>query len=147
MPRKPWTALMALAMFITLMVGYQFFNSRKPTAVDVKDLELEIHMSDFTYLLGEEIQVEFYLYNRQHKAVRIDQAELSIGVPVTISSDFQKIYRIHHLQTTPTIIKGDSRVLWGKTMFRAETTGGYTIECLGQRKTINIVFVKDLISG
>lgn len=146
MLRKLRPVLMTLAVFLTLIVSYQLFISVKPTAVDVKDLDVEIYMSDSTYLLGEEIEVDIYLYNRNLKAVKIDQGELSIGVPVTISSDLLKVYKIHHLQGVPTVIRGNSRVLLGKTVFRAEATGVYTIDCLGQRKIINIVFIKDLVS-
>jgi len=40
-------------------------------------------------------------------------------------------------------IPARSRVLWGKTTFEPRSTGGYAIECLGDKVTIRVLFNKE----
>ncbi len=135
--------LLLSAVILIIIIGYYTIITAKTPVVDPRALDVEIHTDDAIYLLGEEIEVGIYLYNDRLTAVRIEQEGLSVGIAVTISSTFHDVYNIHNVEGSSFAVPAKSRILWGKTSFTAEVTGSYTIECLGKKITLNIVFQRE----
>ncbi len=112
--------------------------------VNPEALEVEILTDDAIYLLGDRIEVSIYLYNDRLTAVQIKkEGDLSVEIPVFVSSTFHKLYSIQGVEVSSPRVPAKSRILWGRTAFTAEVTGLYTIECLGEKVTVKVVFQEE----
>ena len=136
--------LLLSAVILIIIIGYYTIITAKTSVVELEALDVEILTDDTIYLQGEKIEVSIYLYNDRLTDVQINQeGGLSVEIPVWISSTFHKIFRIHSVEGSSFNIPAKSRILWGKTTFIAEVTGSYTIECLGEKVTMKVVFQRE----
>jgi len=141
MSNKNLYILLMTTFILIIIVGYYYVVLTGETPiVEPRELIVEIQTNSDTYVLGEDIEISVYLYNDRLRAVRIEQGELSVETSVWIHAPLSDDTMIHFIKGSSTIVPARSRVLWGKTTFEARSTGGYTIECLGEKVTIKVLF-------
>lgn len=129
---------------MVVIVGYYYvvYIGETPI-VGPRGLVVEIQTDRDAYVLGEEIEISVYLYNDRLRPVRIEQGELIVETPVWIRPPLSDVSMIHYIEGSSITVPARSRVLWGKTTFEPRSTGGYTIECLGEKVTIKVAFLPD----
>ena len=140
MLNKNRSFLLMSTFILIIIIGYITIINADPPVVDPSTLDVEIFINDSTYNIGEEIEVRIYLHNNRFRAVKIDQEDLSSRIPVTISSTFHEIYQIHGIEGSSTVVKAKTRIFWGMTTFAVGVTGTFTIECLGEKVIIKVIF-------
>ena len=129
-----------LTVILIIIIGYYTIIIAKIPVVEPEAFVVEIRTDDTTYLLGEEIEVSIYLYNNHLTAVQIRKDEgLSVWTAVTVSSPFLDHQDIHSFEGSSPTVNAKTRILYGKITFQAEVTGTYTIECLGEKMTLNVI--------
>ena len=135
--------LLITTVILIVIIGYRTMITDKTPIVEPRALDVETQTDDKVYLLGEEIEVSVYLFNDRLGPVRIEQGELSVETSVWIHAPLSDDTMIHFIKVSSTNVPAKSRVLWGKTTFEAKSTGTYTIECLGEKVTVKVVFQEE----
>ena len=143
MSNKYIPILLMTTVLLIILIGYHTTITDKTPIIEPRALNIDIQTDDNIYLLGEEIEVSIYLFNNRLTAVKIEQEELSVGIGVWIYSTFNKDSIIHTVEGSSITVPAKSRILWGKTTFKAKITGTYTIECLGKKVTVKVVFQEE----
>jgi len=136
--------LLTTTFIFVVIVGYYYvvYIGETPI-VEPRALAVEIQTDRDAYVLGEEIEISVHLYNDRLRPVRIEQGELIVGTPVWIRPPLSDVSMIHFIEGSSITVPARSRVLWGKTTFEPRSTGGYTIECLGEKVTIKVAFIDE----
>lgn len=144
MSNKNLYILLMTTFILVVIVGYYYvvYIGETPI-VGPRGLVVEIQTDRDAYVLGEEIEISVYLYNDRLRPVRIEQGELIVETPVWIRPPLSDVSMIHYIEGSSITVPARSRVLWGKTTFEPRSTGGYTIECLGEKVTIKVAFLPD----
>ena len=144
MSNKNQYILLMTTFILIIIIGYYYviYIGETPI-VGPRGLVVEIQTDRDAYVLGEEIEISVYLYNDRLRPVRIEQGELIVETPLWIRPPLSDVSMIHYIEGSSMTVPARSRVLWGKTTFEASSTGGYAIECLGEKVTIRVLFYKE----
>lgn len=128
---------------LIVMIGYYAIFIYETPIVEPRELDVTIQTDDNVYLLGENIEVSVYLYNNRLTPVKIDQEGLSVGIGVWMYSSLSDDSVISFVEGSSITVPAKSRILWGKTTFKAMVTGTFTIECSGEKVTVKVVFQEE----
>jgi hypothetical protein len=144
MSNKNQYILLMTTFILIIIVGYYYviYIGETPI-VGPRKLVVEIQTDSDAYVLGEDIEISVYLYNDRLRPVRIEQRKLIVETPVWIRPPLSDVSMIHYIEGSSMTVPARSRVLWGKTTFEPRSTGYYTIECLGEKVTIKVVFLHE----
>lgn len=143
MSNKYIPILLMATVLLIVIIGYHTTITDETPIVEPRALNIEIQTDDNVYLLGEEIEVSVYLFNNRLTAVKVEQEGLSVGIGVWMYSSLSDDSVISFVEGPSITIPAKSRILWGKTTFKARVTGTYTIECLGEKVSVKVVFQKE----
>jgi len=135
--------LLITGLLLIVMIGYYATFIYETPVVEPSELDVTIQIDDNVYLLGEDIGVNVYLYNNRLTPVKIDQEGFSIGIGVWMYSPLSDVSVIRMVEGPSITVPAKSRILWGKTTFKATATGTYTIECSGKKVTVKVVFQEE----
>ena len=135
--------LLMTGLLLIVMIGYYAIFIYETPVVEPGELDVTIQTDDNIYLLGENIEVSVYLYNNRLTPVKIDQEGLSYGIGVWIYSPLSDVSVISMVEGSSITVPAKSRMLWGKTTFKATATGTFTIECSGEKVTVKVVFKEE----
>ena len=134
--------LLLSAVILIIIIGYYTIITANTPVVNLGALDVEVLTNDTIYLLGENIEVSIYLYNDRLRDVQIED----VGFVVTAYYAHEKSPKsIASIEGSPinnpawVTVPAKSRILYGRTTFKAEVTGSFIIECLGEKITLKIV--------
>ena len=135
--------LLLSAVILIIIIGCYTIITAKTPVVTLGALDVEVLTDDTIYLLGEEIALSVYLYNDRLRDVQIED----VGFVVWSYYAHEKSTKtIGSIGGSPInnpawlTVPAKSRILYGRTTFKAGVTGWFIIECLGEKITLKIVF-------
>lgn len=143
MNKKVKPILLLSAVILIIMIGYYTVITAETAVVNLGALDVEVITDDTIYLLGEEIELSVYLYNDRLRDVQVEDAGFSVFSHYAHEKSTMSIMSIEGSpMNNPALltVPAKSRILYGRTTFKAEVTGWFIIECLGEKITLKIVF-------
>jgi len=140
MSNKNWYILFTTANILITIIGYHHVLTGEAQIVEPRELDVDIQTAGYVPVLGEDIEISVYLYNDRFTPVRIAQGGLPVSSPVWIQSPLSNDSTIHYIRCSSAVVPARSRIIWGQTTFKPVSTGTFTIEYLGERVTVRVVF-------
>ena len=135
--------LLLSAVILIIIIGYYTIITAKTPVVNLGALDVEVITDDTIYLLGEEIELSVYLYNDRLRDVQIVDDGFTVLSYYAHEKSTKSIKSIEGSPLNDPVlltVPAKSRILYGRTTFKAEVTGSFIIECLGEKITLKIVF-------
>lgn len=134
--------LLLSAVILILIIGYYTVMTAETPVVNLGALDVEVVTDDTVYLLGEEIELSVYLYNDRLRDVQVEDEGFTVFSYYAHEKSVKTITPIEGSpMNNPVLltVPAKSRILYGRTTFKAEVTGWFIIECLGEKITLKIV--------
>lgn len=135
--------LLLSAVILIIVIGYYAVITAETPVVNLGALDVEVVTDDTIYLLGQEIELSVYLYNDRLRDVQVEDAGFTVFSYYTHEKSTTSIRSIEGSpMNNPSLltVPAKSRILYGRTTFKAKVTGWFIIECLGEKITLKIVF-------
>ena len=135
--------VLLLSAVILIIIGYYTVITAETPVVNLWALDVEVVTDDTIYLLGEEIELSVYLYNDRLRDVQVE--DTGFGV-FSYYAHEKSTMSIRSIEGSPLnnpallTVPAESRILYGRTTFKARATGWFIIECLEEKITLKIVF-------
>ena len=135
--------LLLSAVILIIIIGYYTVITAETPVVNLGALDVEVVTDNTIYLLGEEIELSVYLYNNRLRDVQVEDTGFGVFSYYAHEKSTMSIRSIEGSpMNNPALltVPAKSRILYGRTTFKARATGWFIIECLGKKITLKIVF-------